>query len=304
MRADLVLVAVNLVYATAFVATRLTLGDVPPALLALARCVLGGALLLPLTLRGAHSIGSRDHVRLVWMGVLGFGVAFALTHWGLLKTTAANAALLIVIEPVAIIAMSPALLGERLRRREAVGSAVAIVGTVIVVLNGIPGLTEDVVPRWRGDVLLVLSGLAYAAYSLIGRSVLRRHPATCVTGLSISWGAVALAPLAALEWSAGMRPTWTGPALLGIAYLAVVITAFGYLAWNWCLQRVPAPRAAIFLNVQPVAGTLLGVVLLDDPFTLFTALGGVLVVAGLSLTVRRAREDEPPLRASPSPRGG
>jgi drug/metabolite transporter (DMT)-like permease len=289
MRAEVILAGVNLVYATAFVATRLTLGDVPPALLALARCVLGGLLLLPLTLRDIHSVGHRDHARIAGMGALGFGVAFSLTHWGLLQSTAANAALLIVIEPVAIIAISPTVLGERLGRREAVGSALAIAGAALIVLNGIPGVTEHLVPRWRGDLLLVLSGLAYAAYSLIGRDVLRRHRATCVTGLSVLWGAMTLAPLAAIEWAAGARATWTGPALLGTAYLSVVITAFAYLAWNWSLERVTAPRAAMFLNVQPLGGALLGAVLLEDPLTIFTALGGALVVGGLTLAVTGTR---------------
>jgi len=37
----------------------------------------------------------------------------------------------------------------------------------VVVLNGVPGLTREVLPRWRGDILLILSGVAYASYSLL-----------------------------------------------------------------------------------------------------------------------------------------
>jgi drug/metabolite transporter (DMT)-like permease len=37
--------------------------------------------------------------------------------------------------------------------------------------------------------------------------------------------------------------------VVGTLYLAVVISALGYVAWNWALARVPAPRAALFLNV-------------------------------------------------------
>jgi len=43
-----------------------------------------------------------------------------------------------------------------------------------------------------------------------------------------------------------------------------------------------APRAAIFLNVQPIVGTLLGAALLGEPLTPFTILGGALIVAGLA----------------------
>ena len=288
MRAEVVLLGANLLYATSYVATRLTLDDVPPATLAFIRCVIGGALLLPLARRHspAMPMARGDHGRIAAMGVLGFGAAFALSHWGLVRSTAANAALLIIVEPLTIIALSPLLLGERLGRREAAGGAVALAGSVLVVLDGIPGMTARLAPHWRGDLLLVAAGVAYAAYSLIGRHVLRRHPATPVTALSLAWGAGALLPLAALEWQAGTRPVWTGQSIVGTLYLALIIGALAYLAWNWALERVPAPRAAIFLNVQPIAGALLGVALLGDPFTAFTALGGALIVAGLTLTAR------------------
>jgi len=288
-RADVVLFGANLVYATSYVATRLTLDEVPPASLAFIRCVVSAVLLAPLALSSlrAARISPSDHWRIAAMGVLGFGAAFAFGHWGLMRSTAANAALLIIVEPLTIIALSPLMLGERLTRREAIGGALAVAGTVLVVLDGVPGVTARLAPHWRGDLLLVVSGIGFAAYSLVGRDVLRRHPPTPVTTLSIVWGAVALAPLAALEWGAGIRPLWSGGSVLGVAYLAVVITALACLVWNWVLERVPAPRAAIFLTVQPITGAMLGVALLGDAFTPFTAAGGALIVAGLALTAKR-----------------
>jgi len=96
-------------------------------------------------------------------------------------------------------------------------------------------------------------------------------------------GAAALLPLAGLEWLSGARPAWTATAVSGTLYLAVVVTALGYVVWNWALARVPAPRAAIFLNIQPIVGALLGTLLLGEPITPFTVLGGVLVVTGLAV---------------------
>ena len=132
-------------------------------------------------------------------------------------------------------------------------------------LNGVPGVTLDVLPRWRGDILLVLSGVAYASYSLLGRTVLTDTNTAAITARSIVWGAVVMAPLAALEWGAGARPSATGSALLGTLYLALVITAGAYLVWNWALARVEAARAAPFLTVQPVVGALLGAIVLGVP---------------------------------------
>src|SRR5438876_10170048 len=292
MRADLALLGANLVYGTSYVAARLTLDGIPPAALALSRCVIGAALLLPLARRGPvfAPIAGADHARIAAMGVLGFGVAFALAHWGLVRSTAANAALLIIVEPLVIVALSPLTLGERLGRREALGGAVAVAGTVLVVLDGIPGVTVRLAPHWRGDLVLVGSAIAFASYSLIGRGVLRRHASTPVTALSILWGAVALAPLAALEWWGGARPTWTAASVMGMLYLGVIITALAYLVWNWALERVEAPRAAVFLTVQPVVGALLGVALLGESVTIFTAVGGAMIMAGVYSS--RARESE------------
>ena len=274
----------NVVYATSYVVARVTLESVPPAALAFSRLVVGSlALMLFSRRRAADPLSSGDRRVIAWMGILGFAGAYVCSNWGIAHSTATNAALLITVEPVAMILLSPWYLGERLSGRGAVGAGLTIVGTVVVVVNGIPGVTEQLVPHWSGDLVLVLAGVAYATYSLLGRRVLERHAPLAVTTRSLVWGAAALLPVAGAEWASGARPVWTASAVAGTLYLAVVITALGYVAWNWALAQVPAPRAAIFLNIQPIVGALLGVVLLDEPLTAFTILGGALVITGLAV---------------------
>src|SRR5207247_2225198 len=175
--AAILLLVVNIVYATSPVVTRLVLDDVPPITLALLRLVLGAAVLVPFG-RGARATPAGQGARVFWMGALGFAAAFALSHWGIARSSAAH-----------------------------------------------------------------------------------RAPA------------IVMAPLAALEWGAGARPSATGSALLGTLYLALMITAGAYLVWNWALARVEAARAAPFLTVQPVVGALLGAIVLGEPVTRFTAIG-------------------------------
>jgi drug/metabolite transporter (DMT)-like permease len=290
--ADLVLLVANLVYATSYVVTRVALDHLPPAFLALGRLTIAAAVLWPVvrTLESSSTApGRRDAWRIAAMGAVGFAGAYACSHWGLARSTATNAALLIIVEPVSIMLLSPPLLGERLRRREAIGATVALVGVVLVVLNALPGLTRALAPHWRGDLLLVLAGVAYGAYTLIGRDVLARTSPLVVTARSIAWGAVVMVPMAVVEWLAGPRPAPSVGAVAGLLYLAVVITALGYLVWNWGLARVSAPRASIFLTVQPIGGAVLGVVLLGEPLTTFTLAGAALIVLGLWLTVADAQ---------------
>lgn len=282
------LLGANLVYATSYVAIRVVLDELPPALLALVRLVVGAAVLIPLVrmLEPVTAPPDRaDARRIVWMGVIGFAGAFAFGHWGLARSTATNAALLIIVEPVSIMALSPLVLGERMSRREAAGAVLAVLGAVVVILNGVPGVTRGLAPHWRGDLLLVLSGLAFGAYTLLGRGVLSRHSPLRVTVRSIVWGAVVMVPFVVAEWLGGARPVLTAASVAGALYLAVVITAFGYLLWNWALARVAAPQVAVFVTVQPIGGAILGIVLLHEPLTAFTVAGGALIALGLSLTV-------------------
>lgn len=294
--AYVVLLVANIVYATGYTVSRVVLDDIGPATLAFLRLAIGAAVLVPLSRRlnpDARQVGSRDRWTIFWMGALGFAAAFALGHAGLARSTASNAALLITVEPAALIVLSPMLLGERLTRRELAGAVLAMVGAVVIVLNGVPGVTAGLAPHWRGDLLLVLSGVAYASYSLFGREVLARYRALPVTSWSIVWGTAAMVPLTALELATGPAPRFTPMAIAGTIYLGVVMTALGYAAWNWALERVEAPRAAIFLNVQPLLGALLGVWLLGEPLTPYMAAGGALILLGVHLAVKAGRRARP-----------
>src|SRR5262249_56192118 len=111
------------------------------------------------------------------------------------------------------------------------------------------GLTEKLVPHWQGDLLLVLAGVAYAAYSLLGRRVLDRHAPLGVTTRSLAWGTAGILPIVVTEWASGARPLWTVPAGAGTLYLALVISALRYVAWNSALPRASPPRAPPLLTL-------------------------------------------------------
>jgi drug/metabolite transporter (DMT)-like permease len=285
--ADLVLLAANAVFGTSYAAVRLTVDDLGPITLAFVRLVLGWMVVRLCSLLGPRParISRSDRWALFWMGVVGFTLAMATSHWGLYWSTATNGALLLAVEPVTMIGLSPLLLGERLTYREGWGTLLAIAGATVVVVNGIPGLTLALMPHWRGDLLLLLSGVCYAAYSLIGRAVLARHSSLTVTARSLFWGMVTTAPLAVAEWLGGRAPILGAVGVVGGLYLGIVMTGLGYLVWNWALERVTAARAAVFLNVQPLVGALLGVAWLGEPATVFTAAGGALILAGLWLAL-------------------
>jgi len=138
--------------------------------------------------------------------------------------TATSAALLIATEPIALIVLAPIVLGERLTpREEGWGTILALLGATVIVVNCVPGFTVLLAPHWRGDLLLLPSGVCFASYSLVGRPLLARQPSVRVTTSSFLWGLVTTAPLAAVEWQIGRRPAWTGVSVAAVLYLGVVL---------------------------------------------------------------------------------
>ena len=138
----------NVVYGTSYVVARVTLESVPPATLAFSRLLIAWLALALLSRAQPATLLSRaDRRAIAFMGILGFAAAYVCSNWGIAHSTATNAALLITVEPVAMILLSPWYLGERLSRRGAVGAALTIAGTVVLVVNGIPGVTERLVPH-------------------------------------------------------------------------------------------------------------------------------------------------------------
>ena len=77
---------------------------------------------------------------------------------------------------------------------------------------------------------------------------------------------------------------WSAAASQGL-----LATAVAYLAWNWGLEQIPASRAGVFLNLEPLIGTLLGVVLLNERLGAAAILGGALIL-GPAIYFSRKKE--------------
>jgi drug/metabolite transporter (DMT)-like permease len=103
----------NVVFATSYGVTRVVLDDVPAATLGLGRSLIGAVTLVLWAwprLR-TERLAPADHACIAAMGVVGFALAFGLGNWGIERSTASNAALLITVEPTSLLLLSPVLLG-------------------------------------------------------------------------------------------------------------------------------------------------------------------------------------------------
>lgn len=223
------------------------------------------------------------------LSLLLYMFAFSFSY---LRIGAALGALLL-FGTVQVTMLSAALLrGERLRPRTWLGLGAAAAGVIWLVSPGIGA------PDFWGSALMLLAGVGWGTYSLLGRRSTDALGTTAgnfayAAGLALLLGAALsllssqLPPIATgLGLPAG-QPTWTR-AGLGLALASgALASGLGYAIWYSAVPRLGASRAAIVQLLVPVLAAVLAVPLLSETPTLRLVGAGALVLCGVGLALRR-----------------
>jgi drug/metabolite transporter (DMT)-like permease len=279
-----VAIVANLVGGTSYVGTKIALAGLSETTVVVVRTVVALAVLLPIVGRGIGPIlratGS-DRRHLLAMGALGYALPLVLGSYGLRRSTATNAALLIGTEPLAVVLLGSLVLGETLGRLRILALALGLVGATIIVVNGIPFVGVRYAPHPVGDLLLIAHGAAWGVYTVAAKRLLARYEPIAVSAASLLVGLPFLAGLAALEapafpWDAARLV----PALAAAVLLGLVVSAGMTVLWNVALRGLDASRMAGFIFLQPLSGVLVATVALGEPVTIYALVGGTLVLAG------------------------
>lgn len=286
-RALLILAAANCLFAGSYVTAKLALSSWPFASLNMLRFTIAGAVLAPYLWRNRRLLprANGDRLRLVAMCALGFIGNKALEYWGLSLSTATNMALLIGAEALFTVVLSVLILGERVRRWEAMGLLAGGLGIYLVVEGGLHPSTGLGASQAVGNLLIVISLLLEALFTIVGKTVVARYPpflitAAVVTGSLVAWLPAGLAALAVRGWP----PVTAGVVAAGL-YLGIVTTVVGYWGWFYGLQRVMPGALAPLLFIQPLVGTVLAILIRGEHPGTATLVGGGLVLSGVTLVI-------------------
>ena len=134
-------------------------------------------------------------------------------------------------------------------------------------------------PSLVGDLLVLAALLVSLFWILMNKRLMERHPPAVITVYGVYSGAIMIAVWVLLQ--DGPPPVHGLPlaAWLASAASGLFCTAGSTLLWNWGIHHVPASRAAVFLNIEPMLGSFLGVELLGDHLGPLAWIGGVLILA-------------------------
>ena len=219
------------------------------------------------------------------LGLCNIGLFFPLIFLAAYELPGGLAATVQAMSPLAVMAIALPALGERPGVRRVVAALVGLLGVGLLVLRAGGELST----------LGLVAAVGSVVVSALGFVLVKRWPSPTDMLTTISWqlvaGGLVLVPVALLV--EGAPPALSATNLGGLLWLTTMGTAVAYYCWFRGLVRMPAGAVAIVGLVNPVVGTILGVLFAGELFGWAQALGMVLVlggvVAGQRLAVRPQR---------------
>lgn len=206
---------------------------------------------------------------------------------GMVRTGAANAALVMATAPIASGLMAALTLGERLHARQGLGVLLGFGGVALVVLNRQGAQLQA--GGW-GEVLLLGCVLAYAVGGVVVQRLSAGMDALALSTAIYLLGTAALVAQLWLLQGASLTvdrlfPGWWPWAL--VVFSGVTATALCNWLWNVAIGRIGVARTAVYVYWVPVFGMGFAALLVGEPLTLWYGLGLLMVLAGSRLAGRR-----------------
>jgi drug/metabolite transporter (DMT)-like permease len=266
------------------VAGKLAIRDLPLITIGVLRYGLASLVLFSLFGRQFPSWGAlrrQDVWVLLGVGFLGAFLNHVLFFLGLRFAPASHGAIIApTTSPIWTMILAARLGKERITSGQVVGTALCIVGVVLVARpDSMAGTGTGRV--LVGDLFYLLGGVAWGVYSFMSRVAMKRLSPLATLAYGMAIGCVFLVPMAALERPWGAFAAVPASAWFSVLYLTVAGTLLAFFWWNLAIQRVGAGRTAVFTNLVPVFGVLLSWFVLDERLTVVQLLGGLLTLAGV-----------------------
>lgn len=280
------LLLVITIWAGTFVATKIVLTQITPAVSALYRYLIASAVLLALNLRNKEKVLKSDYPSFFLLGLTGVTLYYLLQHYGIKYTNAIDASILISLSPVFIGMISWLILKERMKPIALAGLILAFSGSVLLITGG-KFTWNDTGGRFWGNILILLTAVSWSVYSVCGKKLLARYtPLTLITYTTLI-GTILLFPFSLLELVHMGFKSVNFFGWLNLLYLGGAASVYGYLAWYRALKKLPAVTVGSYLYFRPLLTGIIAAIALGERIGLFVIAGGVLIIGGTYLSTKR-----------------
>jgi drug/metabolite transporter (DMT)-like permease len=223
----------------------------------------------------------QDELLMVALGVTGGSLYFLTENSAMIYTTTTNTSLIVCLCPL-FAALLVALFFRSLRLHgiQIVGTVMAAIGVIVVVLNG--HFVLHLSPL--GDSLAFGACLCWAFYSLLMIPAGQRYDTVFITRKVFFYGLLSMIPYF-LIWpdmpplSVVLRPD----ILANLLFLGCVASMACFLAWNWVIKKLGAVIVTNYVYFNPVTTVIFAWLILSERITIYFLLGTLLILMGMYL---------------------
>lgn len=294
----LLLIIAPFLWGANFVVGKFAVGNIDPQLLVLGRWLGATLILLPFAI--PHVIRDWPQIRAGWIqlavsGILGFAVFNILIYTAALYTSGTNISIENAGIPIFVFIGNFIFFRVGVKPIQLAGLVLTFLGVIWVATNGEPAriLRLDIN---LGDALVLAAVLAYAIYSLTLRYKPDIH---WLSFIQVTAFFALLTSFVFLGWSGRLSIELiddilniTSVGWLCVAFVMIFPSIIAQLSFARGVQLVGPNRASIFINLLPIFGTLLSILLLGERFEFFHFIAAALVILGILLSeysVRRLK---------------
>jgi len=279
------------IWGTTFVFTKLLLlGGLTAAQIFILRFIIAYMLLLVYCLfKGIRwkADSWRDELLMAALGVTGGSLYFLTENSAMNYTTTTNTSIIVSLCPL----FASAIIGffykaERLSRVQTLGTLLAALGVVVVVMNG--HFVLHLSPR--GDALAFAACLCWAFYSLLMIPANARYDTVFITRKVFFYGLLSMIPYYIVHPELNLHLLFAQPQMVwNLLFLGCVASMLCFLAWNWVLKQLGAVVATNYVYLNPVTTIVFAWFILDEQITSWFILGTLFILLGMYLADRHAQ---------------
>lgn len=230
-------------------------------------------------------IRKKDWILLGLIGFIGYFISIAFQFIGTKLTDAHTGALITSVTPAFTIIFAAFVLKEKFTGRKAIAIALATFGVIIVV-----GWNTSIGNHFWGSIILVGSAITWALLSVYVKVASKRLSSLTITTYAILFALVFTTPVMFWELQTNDLFYQNIFVILGVIYLGILSTAGAFFLWNKGMELMDAGIGSLFYFFQPIVGSFLGWLILNEELGINFFIGGTFILIGvLAVSIQKKK---------------